>query len=382
MTTLMADGGVGSTVATGSPAARTRAARRVLFAMTTDYLPESTGGVESTTHELCLALPRHGWMPSVLAGCRRNGRFARRAAMNRLIGRGPFCRDDDLGYATYRCRRPLRALDALCAAIKPDLAVVQLGRIVPLARDFVERGVPTVLFVHNLNFAQMGGALFRHALLHYATVSEFMALAVAPHAGVRPSVVLPLIDPAAYRAETDRSVVTFVNPTAIKGLAVALHLAARRPDIPFEFVESWPLRRADLNELRRAIARLPNVRFLPRTGDMRGVYARSRVLLAPSQWEEPWGRVAGEAQINGIPVLASRTGGLPEAVGPGGILVEPQDLAAWESALAAAWDDPRRYDELARQARAHAARREMQPDAVLRSFLQLLDAHAARTAPA
>jgi glycosyltransferase involved in cell wall biosynthesis len=64
-----------------------------------------------------------------------------------------------------------------------------------------------------------------------------------------------------------------------------------------------------------------NVTLHPPTRDMRPLYARARLLLAPSQWEEAWGRVATEAQVSGIPVLASNRGGLPEAVGNGGILL-------------------------------------------------------------
>jgi len=48
---------------------------------------------------------------------------------------------------------------------------------------------------------------------------------------------------------------------------------------------------------------------------MRAAYGRSRLLLAPSRWVESWGRVASEAQISGLPVIATKSGGLPEAVG-------------------------------------------------------------------
>src|SRR5262249_21620774 len=59
-----------------------------------------------------------------------------------------------------------------------------------------------------------------------------------------------------------------------------------------------------------------------RTDDMRTVYCDTRILLVPSQWEdETWGRVVSEAQLSGIPVITSDRGGLPESVGPGGIVL-------------------------------------------------------------
>ena len=36
-----------------------------------------------------------------------------------------------------------------------------------------------------------------------------------------------------------------------------------------------------------------------------------------------FGRIAVEPQFSGIPVVASDRGGLPEAVGPGGVLIDP-----------------------------------------------------------
>ena len=44
-------------------------------------------------------------------------------------------------------------------------------------------------------------------------------------------------------------------------------------------------------------------------------FALTRVLVAPSVWDEPFGRVAAEAMINGIPPLVSDRGSLPHVVG-------------------------------------------------------------------
>ena len=337
--------------------------RDILFVMSVGHLPETTGGVESTTHELCLALGRRGWRPAVLCGSRRDGE------------------DDALGYPVVRRAEPLAALAAAVRRFRPDVAVVQLGRLVPLARALVEAGLPTVIYFHNLEFAEMGGALFRHPRLGAITNSDFMAAALAPLLGAPPPVVPPLIDSSAYRTSPSGAVVTFVNPLPAKGLDIALHLAAARPDIPFEFVESWPLRPAEEASLAGQIAPLANVTLVRRTPDMRAVYGRSRLLLAPSRWIESWGRVASEAQVSGLPVIATRSGGLPEAVGPGGILVDADaPFAAWEAALATLWDDPAAHRRLSAAAIAHAARPDFQPAALLDRFVAAVAAHIAATA--
>ncbi|MFO1058991.1 MAG: glycosyltransferase [Dongiaceae bacterium] len=352
---------------------------KILFARTMRYLPDAVGGVAASTHELCAMLRDSGVAAAVLAAARKRPHPARE--IRRWLAPGKVERDEALGYPVYRAERPLRAVEAVLAAERPTAVVVQLGRMVPLARACLERACPTLLYMRNLALSELGGELFTHPRLAYVTNSGFMAAALQERLGFAPPVIPPLVLPDRYRTATSRAVVTFVNPTPIKGLEIALALAERRPDIPFEFVESWALRPRPLRELRRRLAPLANVRLTRATLDMRAVYARSRLLLAPSRWEEPWGRVVTEAQLSGIPVLATCSGGLPEAVGPGGILVPPEaPVEAWAGALGRLWDDAAAYDELSRRALQHAARPEIQPERLLAGLVEQVRALAGAAA--
>ena len=79
-------------------------------------------------------------------------------------------------------------------------------------------------------------------------------------------------------------------------------------------------------------------------------YARRASLqLVPSRYE-PFGIVALEAIAAGCPVIASDTGGLPEAVGRCGVLVPPDDPEALARGIERAVD---RRDELLRHREAH-----------------------------
>lgn len=51
------------------------------------------------------------------------------------------------------------------------------------------------------------------------------------------------------------------------------------------------------------------------------IYAGASVLLAPSVWEEPAGRVAAEALLNGVPPIVSDRGGLPETCNGAGFVI-------------------------------------------------------------
>jgi hypothetical protein len=76
--------------------------------------------------------------------------------------------------------------------------------------------------------------------------------------------------------------------------------------------------------------------------------------VVPSQWPEPFCRIAFEAQACGVPVVAPRTGGLPEHVAPGG-LVDPGAPAADYVAAVRALDDAAAWADASAAAYAHAA---------------------------
>lgn len=71
------------------------------------------------------------------------------------------------------------------------------------------------------------------------------------------------------------------------------------------------------------------------TGDeLDAAYARADLLVAPSR-SESYGMAVSDALRRGIPVIATRVGGLPEAVEPGdaAVLVSPDDPAALSDTL-------------------------------------------------
>lgn len=85
------------------------------------------------------------------------------------------------------------------------------------------------------------------------------------------------------------------------------------------------------------------------------LYRAAGALAFPSHYEG-FGLPALEAMHAGCPVVASDRGSLPEVVGAAGILLPPDDEAAWAAALARALTDAPLRDALARAGRAQAAR--------------------------
>jgi glycosyltransferase involved in cell wall biosynthesis len=117
--------------------------------------------------------------------------------------------------------------------------------------------------------------------------------------------------------------ITLINLNENKGGLILLKLAKEMPDRKFLGVigsyDDGGLMPQIVNELRQ----LPNVKVMDHGDNVKAIYAQTRILLVPSRYES-WGRVATEAMINGIPVIACPTKGLIENCKGGAIFVNPR----------------------------------------------------------
>ena len=347
---------------------------RVLFATNHAYLPDHKGGSEVSTHDLCLTLQEQGVAVGVMSALLpRTSLAVHRQIPLLLEPRHGFVRDDFLGYPVFRCNQPAHAVGMVVDSFRPGVVVLQAGRPLALVDRFTSLGVPCAIYLRDASFDNLGGPVVKRDGVRYVATSRDLARRFDEAFGIHPPSIPPIVRPERYRVESSRKSVTFVCPFPSKGVDIALALAARRADIPFVFVESWqmhPVRRAILNARIRGRYNIIHHRPID---DMRKVYRETRIVLMPSRVAEGWGRVVSEAQLSGIPVLGSRIGGLPESVGPGGILVDPDaGVDQWERSLAQMWDDPVEYERLAERARLHAERAEFAPAAIVDRLLAVL----------
>lgn len=282
--------------------------------------------------------------------------------------------DRACGYLTYRGYAPLKDLDEALGDFRPDIAVADVGKTSRIAEALRARRVPTVAYLRDLEPETFSDHPVTDPQVSFIANSQFTASAYAQHRDLQCQIIRPLVHPEYYRVNSTREVALHINPSPKKGIDITLNLAEARLDIPFLLVETWSLARELREHYRRRAAELPNVRVVPTQRDMRAYYGRTRVVLAPSIWPETWGRIATEAHISGIPVLASTRGGLPESVGPGGTLLDPEaPLEQWVEALGRLWDDRTVYARLSRAALDHADRPEIHPKRVLDDFSGVLE---------
>lgn len=247
------------------------------------------------------------------------------------------------------------------------------------------RGVPIAIYLGNAEYKD-SAAIHPDDLI--LTPSHFLKTHYQALFGREVRVVRTIMDadrlladgePAIAARPEDRQLgfVTFINPIPHKGLMLFAQLARMawqaRPALTFLVIQGRMSRRT-LRHLGADIAAYPNVWWVPTQSDVRPLYRRTAVLLLPSFWQEGFPRSVMESQLNGIPVIASSRGGIPEALNGGGIMLDlpeacqpeltemPDEAAVrpWLEALIGLWDDEAAYR--AATARAREAARPFRPD--------------------
>ena len=343
---------------------------RVLFASDYPHLPDIKGGLQTTTHDLCLAMGVMGAEVAVLCGL-NPGAPASSDMANQTFS------DESLGYLCMRAVSPAAALPLAAAAWNASIIVVQSGTaLAPLVLASLRTGRATAVYLHNVEVHQLGGMLIADPSLLYLANSDFTAGRWRALCGLHCHVIKPVVIADNYITAGNGSKVLFVNPAPIKGVQLMFALAAQCPELTFLVVESWNLEPAWRTYCQQWARSLGNVQWLGPQDDMRGVYGQARVLLMPSVWEEAFGRTVIEAQLSGVPVLASNRGALPDTVGDGGLTLDPHEpVESWAEALRRLMSRDESFGEAARHhAHAHAASTPL----IAAQLLGLLTEHSLR----
>lgn len=268
---------------------------------------------------------------------------------------------------------PEHAYRTLRRRFSPDVVVASsIDRVSwrRLRAQLRAAGIPSVLYLRE-EAAQ--GHLSTSDAAPDLLLANARSLAEGARAQGFECLVIPsAIETEATRVTSSRERILFVNPRPSHGIDRLWAVARARPDIPLAVQESWPLPDRAREEVLAEVRERRNVEFRPRTADLAGVYRDARILFAPHRLDNR-PRVVAEAQANGIPVVASAYPGLVEAVGAGGVLVDPDAPgAAFVDAVGRLWDDAGHYERLVEAALFHAARPEIDPEVVTTRFEEAL----------
>jgi glycosyltransferase involved in cell wall biosynthesis len=286
----------------------------------------------------------------------------------------------------YDVEQFLFVLDDVLREFRPDLLLTYGAHAVvqETMRRARARRITTVFTIRNYGYEDR--RYFEH-VDHVFTCSPYLSVVYRQQIGLRSEGLESPIDWTEVEAPDEmRRYVTFVNPIPQKGALLFARLAdmlgARRPDIPILVVQS-AAGAGGLNAIHGLdFGRYPQIMAAPATPRPADFFALTRILLVPSVFDEPFGRVAAEALINGVPPLVSDRGALPETVrGAGRVLQLPawmtesttelptvDETQPWFDAVCELWDDKNAYDRASALART-AARRWYGESVMCRRYL-------------
>jgi glycosyltransferase involved in cell wall biosynthesis len=192
----------------------------------------------------------------------------------------------------------------------------------PLVRIFQKKGLKVLkkadILISNSNFIRM--------------VTKF-------YTGRDSEIIYPPIKKEDYELKSHkREYILFITPSVFKGVDIMYDIAKNLSDKKF-LVVGKPDKMEDKKRYFKRLIKLSNVKLLNYLKDMRRAYEKTRLLISPVKWYEPFGRTPAEAMVNGIPAIVSNRGGLPEVVGNSGdIIGNRNNLKEWV-------DKIRKYDD-------------------------------------
>ncbi|MEK6934349.1 MAG: glycosyltransferase family 4 protein [Nanoarchaeota archaeon] len=168
--------------------------------------------------------------------------------------------------------------------------------------------------------------------------------------------------------------ITMFNPNMKKGGAIFREVAIGMPKYEFAVVRGWDVLKEGNKIDTKIVQRLcdslriqytgqnlddvdfegvHNVTQFSYTSNVSDIYAETRILCVPSQWQEAFGRVCIEGMANGIPVIGSDVGGLAEVVRAGGILINDfMNPNEWVKELKKL-DNPEEYERIVKRGRLY-----------------------------
>jgi glycosyltransferase involved in cell wall biosynthesis len=338
---------------------------RLALVVPRGYLPELSGGLEITADRAAQALSGLGHRLTVCAAGPFGGGAALLARVRRKLGQLYASIRIFQNYEVWLDYWHPAALDEALRNIRPDAVLAHVSHNDLMIEKLILANLPTLFYVHTYDISPVFQEITRMRRWAFAAESNFVASKISDALGCAPEIIQPIMEREKYSVPCSGSAILCVNPNYLKGGDIIVEVVRAMPHRQFLLIGAWQnYRRAEDAKLETQFSTLSNVRRVTHVEDMRAAFAQARCLFMPVRVEEAYGRSAAEAQIAGVPVVASDRGALPEVVGRAG-LIQPLDssIQEWVNALES-WQ---------KAALSQSAATERQPEFVKRKLNRLLE---------
>lgn len=276
--------------------------------------------------------------------------------------------------------RRIKEIENNILNFKPNVIITQLMWSDVALRLAKKHNIPSIMRVCKVPLGLDLGKKSDHSPTAVIATSKYIKDYVKKKWKREAQLINPLVETKNYiLADKDfnpinNKLIFMFNPLVRKGGEIFKKIAQRLSDKKFGTVFGWSslkdnpnfsnfsekyVKRITESEGSSFNGSLPNyidfdgvsnIKILKPEDDVKALYKKIRLLLTPSQWEEAFGRVAVEAMVNGIPVIASNVIGLKDSVGEGGVLVDKNDVDRWVREISK-FDNPIYYKKMSERAK-------------------------------
>jgi len=296
----------------------------ILFACHHEFPPYSRGGGELTAKDLLTDLANYfGIQVWILAGSKSCTEEQKYKYEGLDVNRVP---EEEFETQAHQ----------MIESIQPNLIVTYGIRLTSKVLDIAhEHSIPVAFLIMEGRGVFEGLNGFDKPPEILVVLSDYLGNLIRDHFGYNYFKYPPkfeklsestLLSPA---SRFDFQTVGMVNPNRVKGGMMFDQLAGKFINNKFLATDGW----SDVESAPKVNLKSPNIQVLNWQEDISSFYNSISVLLIPSLCPEGFGRVAREACLYGIPILASNRGALKESSCDAGILLNPVDLDFWIIAL-------------------------------------------------
>lgn len=218
---------------------------------------------------------------------------------------------------------------------------------------FLKYNAPALSYIYHY-YAQLNGAL---QYCHLIAISEYVRGLLQQQG--HESIVIPNALPLEKFAKPVRN--EPIKSDKVKILYLGSLIKSKGAQVLLQAIEGLPIECQIYGsgvlqeELQNSIEQnhLPAKIFAPVPySEIPSLYAAADIVVFPSLWPEPFGRIAIEAMAARKPVIGSAIGGIKETIQEGtGILVDPGNVKQLREAITLLMHDPGLRKEMGRKGR-------------------------------